>query len=138
MDVLQKRSISVDLSRAHADRRAAKFSGASLQLRIRPPPASVTGQPLSLGGHLISLQSHKKRTVSVPGKFVKIHGSKLLLLSLRAGSKTVFVVANLWGFERPRPIHGSYSGSVCPQVCCNVINIMIYGRRGCVLFGRIT
>ena len=26
-------------------------------------------------------------------KFVKIHGSKLLLLSLRAGSKTIFVVA---------------------------------------------
>ena len=29
-------------------------------------------------------------------KFVKIYGSKLLLLSLRAGSKTVFVVANLF------------------------------------------
>ena len=40
-----------------------------------------------------------------------------LLLSRRAGSKTIFVVANLWGFERPRPIHGSCSGSVCPQVC---------------------
>ena len=26
-------------------------------------------------------------------KFVKIHGSKLLRLSLRAGSKTIFVVA---------------------------------------------
>ena len=26
-------------------------------------------------------------------KFVKIHGSKLLLLSLRDGSKTIFVVA---------------------------------------------
>ena len=63
-------------------------------------------------------------------KFVKIHGSKLLLLSLRAGRKTIFVVANLWGFKRPRPIHGSYSGSACPQVCYNVIdiiNIMIYG-----------
>ena len=45
-------------------------------------------------------------------KFVKIHGSKLLLPSLRAGSETIFVVANLRGFERPRPIHGSYSGSV--------------------------
>ena len=61
-----------------------------------------------------------------------IHGSKLLLRSSRAGSKTIFVVANLWGFERPRPIHGSYSGSVYPQVCYNVINIMIYGRRGCI------
>ena len=29
-------------------------------------------------------------------KFVKIHGSKLLLLSLRAGSKSIFVVANLF------------------------------------------
>ena len=71
-------------------------------------------------------------------KFVKIHGSKLLLPSLRAGSKTIFVVANLWGFERPRPIHGSYWGSVCPQVCYNVINIMIYGGCGCILFGWLT
>ena len=54
---------------------------------------------------------------SQASKFVKIHGSKLLLPSLRAGSKTIFVVANLWGFERPRPIHGSYSGSVRPQEC---------------------
>ena len=29
-------------------------------------------------------------------KFVKIHGSKLLLLSLRAGSKTIFVVAKVF------------------------------------------
>ena len=65
-------------------------------------------------------------------KFVKIHGSKLLLLSLRAGSKTIFVVANLLGFEQPPPIHGSYSGSACPQLCYNVINIMIYGRHGCI------
>ena len=57
-------------------------------------------------------------------------------LSLRAGSKTIFVVANLWGFERPWPIHGSYSGGVCPQVCYNVINIMIYGRR--MVYGIIS
>ena len=31
---------------------------------------------------------------SQASKFVKIHGSKLLLLSLRAGSKTIYVVAN--------------------------------------------
>ena len=69
-------------------------------------------------------------------KFVKIHGSKLLLVSLRAGSKTVFVVANVSGFERPRPIHSlSYSGSVCLQVCYKVINIIIYGRRSCILVG---
>ena len=38
------------------------------------------------------------RTVLQVSKSVKIHGSKLLLtLSLRAGSKTIFVVAN---FER--------------------------------------
>ena len=33
------------------------------------------------------------RTNNQASKFVKIHGSKLLLLSLRAGSKTIFVVA---------------------------------------------
>ena len=80
-------------------------------------------------------QSFVPVNIDQASKLVKINGSKLLLLSLRAGSKTVFVVANLWGFERPRPIHGSYSGSACPQVCYNVINIMIYGRRGCILFG---
>ena len=71
---------------------------------------------------------------------LKIHGSKFLLLSLRAGSKTIFVVANLWGFERPRPIHSSklVRQRVSPQVCYNVINIMIYGRRGCILFDLIT
>ena len=51
------------------------------------------------------------------------------------GSKTILVVANLWGFEPPRPIHGSYSCGVCPQVCYNVIDVMIYGRRGRILFG---
>ena len=66
---------------------------------------------------------------------LKIRRSKLLLPSSRAGSKTVFVVANLRGFERRRSIPGSYSGGVCPRVCYNVINVMIYGRRGCILFG---
>ena len=74
-------------------------------------------------------------TSNQASKFVKIHGSKRLLLSLKAGSKTILVVANLWGFERPRPIHGSYSGSACPHECYNVINITIYGRRSCILFG---
>ena len=90
------------------------------------------GKACDMGGAVSKLVG---RHLAQASKFVKIHGSKLLLLSLRAGSKTVFVVANLWGFERPRPIHGSYSGSACPQVCYNVINIMIYGRRGCIVFG---
>ena len=72
----------------------------------------------------------KQITISPGLKIQKIQGSKLLLLSLRAGSKAIFVAANLWGCERPRPIHGSYSGSACPQVCYNVINIMICDRRG--------
>ena len=36
---------------------------------------------------------------------------------------------------RAAAANGGYSGSVCPQVCYNVINIMIYVRRGCILFG---
>ena len=85
---------------------------------------------------VIGTNVHYRNTLALQAsKFVEIHVSTLLLPSLRAGSKTIFVVANLWGFERPRPIHGSYSGSACPQVCCNVINIMIYGRRGCIVFG---
>ena len=61
---------------------------------------------------------------TAPGlqNLVKIDGNKLLLLSLRAGSKTIFVVANLWGFERPRSMYGNYSSSVCPQVYYKVIN----------------
>ena len=86
--------------------------------------------PLAIG-RLLVLHAYGPRCLSNrDSKFVKIRGSKLLLRSLRAGSKTIFVVANLRGFERPRPIHGSYSGSARPQVCSNVINITIYGRRG--------
>ena len=80
----------------------------------------------------MALSSSVSTFVAQASKFVKIHGRKLLLPRLRAGSKTIFVVANLWGFERPRPM---YSGSACSQVCYNVISIMIYGWRVCILFG---
>ena len=30
---------------------------------------------------------------------------------------------------------GVFRQRVCPRVCYNVINIMIYGRRGYILFG---
>ena len=60
------------------------------------------------GKQLCSIVRVTNRAIKPGLKIRQIHGSKLLLLSLRAGSKTIFVVANLWGFERPRsktPLH---------------------------------
>ena len=46
-------------------------------------------------GRLFMASSSSVSTfVAQASKFVKIHGRKLLLLRLRAGSKTIFVVAN--------------------------------------------
>ena len=72
---------------------AVLAAAANIPTRYWMPAQRATLQYLA-DAPLDDMESKRQLKVQTQAsKFVKIHGSKLLLLSLRAGSKTIFVVA---------------------------------------------